>query len=87
MMGPDDIFNNAQKLVMSADPQIAPVPSAWDNSLADDGLSEDSIAEDGIYGATVILSGTSQLVENQTVFFDVTSGADKFQFGFVVQIL
>ena len=84
MMGPDDIFNNAQKLVMSADPQIAPVPSAWDNSLADDGLSEDSIAEDGIYGATVILSGTSQLVENQTVFFDVTSGADKFQFGFVV---
>ena len=38
MMGPDDIFNML-KLVMSADPQVL-VPSAWDNSLADDGLTK-----------------------------------------------
>jgi hypothetical protein len=84
MMGSTSLFNNAQKLVMTSDPTVAPVPTAWDKNLEDNGLSEDSIADDGIYGIHVRLSGSALISENETVFFDVTSGSEKYQFGFAI---
>ena len=73
MMASADLFDGAQKIVMSADPDTPAGPTTWDKSLTDYGLSEDYIADDGIFGVHVELSGSTLINENETILFVVTS--------------